>query len=95
MKLNGPDPSWNTNLDKVQGAKIKAYRIIQNFEGKFKQLKRSIERLDQDHLCPLGESREKHVTVGARTSDLLRRRRPLYLKSCLDSFSLAVLILNF
>ncbi len=44
-----------------------------------------IERLDQGHLYPLGERRDKHFTVGARTSDLLRRRRPLYLKSYLDS----------
>jgi hypothetical protein len=45
----------------------------------------TIERLDQGHLYPLGERRDKHVTVGARTSDLLRHRRPLYLKSYLDS----------
>ncbi len=43
------------------------------------------ERLDQDHLHPLGEHRDTHVTVGARTSDPLHRRRPLYLKSYLDS----------
>ncbi len=45
----------------------------------------TIERLDQGHLYPLGEHRDKHVTVGARTSDLLHRRLPLYLKSYLDS----------
>jgi hypothetical protein len=45
----------------------------------------SIERLDQGHLYPLGESRDKHVTGGARTSALLHRRRPLYLKSYPDS----------
>jgi len=44
-----------------------------------------IERLDQGHLYPLGEHRDKHVRVGARTSDPLHRRRPLYLKSYLDS----------
>ncbi len=47
-----------------------------------------IERLDQGHLYPLGERRDKHVTVGARTSDLLRCRRLLYLKSYLDSLLL-------
>jgi hypothetical protein len=31
---------------------------------------KAIERLDQGHLYPLGERRDKHVTVGARTSDL-------------------------
>jgi hypothetical protein len=45
----------------------------------------TIERLDQGHLYPLGEHRDKHVAVGAQTSDLLHRRRPLYLKSYLDS----------
>jgi hypothetical protein len=50
----------------------------------------TIERLDQGHLYPLGERRDKHVTVGARTSDLLRHRRPLYLKSYLDSYLLAI-----
>ena len=45
----------------------------------------TIERLDQGHLYPLGESRDKHVTGGARTSALLHRRRPLYLKSYPDS----------
>jgi hypothetical protein len=45
----------------------------------------AIERLDQSHLYPLEERQDKHVTVGARTSDLLRRRWPLYLKSYLDS----------
>jgi hypothetical protein len=46
----------------------------------------TIERLDQGHLYPLGERRDKHVTGGARTSALLHRRRTLYLKSYLDSF---------
>jgi hypothetical protein len=32
-----------------------------------------IERLYQGHLYPLGECRDKHVTDGVRTSDLLRR----------------------
>jgi hypothetical protein len=45
----------------------------------------TIERLDQGHLYPLGERRDKHVTGGARTSALLHRRRPLYLKSYPDS----------
>jgi hypothetical protein len=45
----------------------------------------TIARLDQGHLYPLGEHRDKDVRVGARTSDPLRRRRPLYLKSYLDS----------
>jgi hypothetical protein len=36
-----------------------------------------IERLDQGHIYPLGEHRDKHVTVGARTYDPLHRRRPL------------------
>ena len=31
-----------------------------------------IERLDQGHLYPLGERRDKHVTGGARTSALLK-----------------------
>jgi hypothetical protein len=44
-----------------------------------------IERLDQGHLYPLGERRDKHVTGGARTSALLETRRTLYLKSYLDS----------
>ncbi len=44
----------------------------------------TIERLDQGHLYPLGERRDKHV-IGARTSALLHRRRTLYLKSYLDS----------
>ena len=43
------------------------------------------ERLDQGHLYPLGRRRDKHVTGGARTSALLHRRRPLYLKSYPDS----------
>ncbi len=46
---------------------------------------RTIERLDQGHLYPLGERRDKHVTGGARTSALLHRRRPLYLKGYPDS----------
>jgi hypothetical protein len=41
----------------------------------------SIERLDQGHLYPLGERRDKHVTGGARISALLHRRRTLYLDS--------------
>ncbi len=41
----------------------------------------TIERLDQGHLYPLGERRDKHVTGGARTSTLLETRRALYLKS--------------
>jgi hypothetical protein len=45
----------------------------------------TIERLDQGHLYPLGEHRDKHVTGGAQTSALLHRRRPLYLKSYPDS----------
>jgi hypothetical protein len=45
----------------------------------------TIERLDQGHLYPLGERRDKHVTGGARTSALLHRRLPLYLKSYPDS----------
>jgi hypothetical protein len=45
----------------------------------------TIERLDQGHLYPLGERRDKHVTGGARTSAPLHRRRTLYLKSYLDS----------
>jgi hypothetical protein len=45
----------------------------------------TIKRLDQGHLCPLGERQDKHVTVGARTSALLRSRRPLNLKCNLDS----------
>ena len=32
----------------------------------------TIERLDQGHLYPLGERRDKHVTGGAQTSALLR-----------------------
>jgi hypothetical protein len=46
----------------------------------------AIERLDQGHLYPLRERRDKHVTGGARTSALLHRRRPLYLESYPDSF---------
>jgi hypothetical protein len=46
----------------------------------------TIKRLDQGHLYPLGEHRY-HVTGGARTSAPLHRRRPLYLKSYLDSYS--------
>jgi hypothetical protein len=45
----------------------------------------TIERLDQGLLYPLGEHRDKHVTGGARTSAPLHLRRPLYLKSYLDS----------
>jgi hypothetical protein len=45
----------------------------------------TIERLDQSHLYPLGERRDKHVPGGARTSAPLHRRRTLYLKSYLDS----------
>ncbi len=45
----------------------------------------TIERLDQGRLYPLGEHRDKHVTVGARTSDPLHSRRVLYPKSYLDS----------
>ncbi len=41
----------------------------------------TIERLDQGHLYPLGERRDKHVTGGARTSALLETRQTLYLKS--------------
>ncbi len=41
----------------------------------------TIERLDQGHLYPLGERRDKHVTGEARTSALLETRRTLYLKS--------------
>jgi hypothetical protein len=44
----------------------------------------TVERLEQGHLYPLGE-RHKHVTGGARSSAHLRSRRPLYLKSYLDS----------
>ncbi len=49
----------------------------------------TIERPDQGHLYPL-ESLVTHVTVGARTSDPLHRRRALYLKSYLDSLLLAI-----
>jgi hypothetical protein len=45
----------------------------------------NMERLDQDHLPPLGEHRDKYVRVGAQTSNPLHRRRPFYLKSYLDS----------
>jgi hypothetical protein len=47
----------------------------------------TIERLDQGHLYPLGErhAEQTMVTGGARTSAPLHRRRPLYLKSYLDS----------
>jgi hypothetical protein len=45
----------------------------------------SLERLNQGHLYPLGERRDKHVTGGAQTSAPLNRRRTLYLKSYLDS----------
>jgi hypothetical protein len=34
----------------------------------------SIERLDQSHLYPLGERRDKHVTGGARTANALPRQ---------------------
>ncbi len=44
----------------------------------------STERLDQGHLYPLGEHRDKHAMVGARTSAPLHRRRVLYLKSYLQ-----------
>ncbi len=44
-----------------------------------------INTIDQGHLYPLGERRDKHVTGGARTSALLHRRRTHYLKSYLDS----------
>ncbi len=54
-----------------------------NDEGKDKIS--TIERLDQGHLYPLGERRDKHVTGGARTSAPLHRGRTLYLKSYLDS----------
>jgi hypothetical protein len=37
------------------------------------------------HLYPLGERRDKRITDGARTSALLPGRRPLFLKSYLDS----------
>ncbi len=37
-----------------------------------------IERLDQGHLYPLGECRDKHVTGGARTSALLHRSILIY-----------------
>ncbi len=47
----------------------------------------TIERLDQGHLYPLRERRDKHVPGGARTSALLHRRRLLYLKSYPDSLS--------
>jgi hypothetical protein len=50
----------------------------------------TIERLDQGHLYPLGERRDKHVTGGMRTSALLHRRWTLYLKSYLDSLLLAI-----
>ncbi len=51
------------------------------------QIFRFIERLDQGHLYPLGERHagQTCVTGGARTSAPLHRRRPLYLKSYLDS----------
>ena len=45
----------------------------------------TIERLDQGHLYPLGERRDKHVTGGARTSAPLQSRRTHYLKSYLYS----------
>jgi hypothetical protein len=45
----------------------------------------TIERLDQGHLYPLGERRDKHVKGGARTPAPLHRRRTLYQKSYLDS----------
>ncbi len=41
----------------------------------FKVVVTTIERLDQGHLYPLGERRDKHVTGGARTSALLHRRQ--------------------
>ncbi len=47
----------------------------------------TIERLDQGHLYPLGERRDKHVTGRARTSAPLHRRRTLYLKSYLAGYS--------
>jgi hypothetical protein len=50
----------------------------------------TIERLDQSHLYPLGERRDKHVTGGARTSALLHRRRTLYLKSYQTANKLAI-----
>jgi hypothetical protein len=50
----------------------------------------TIERFDQGHLYALGEHRDKHVTVEARTSDPLHPRRVLYLKSYLNSFLLAI-----
>ncbi len=50
----------------------------------------SVERLDQGHLYPLGECWDKHVTGGARTSAPLHRRRRLYLKSYLDSYTLTI-----
>ncbi len=37
-----------------------------------------IERLDPSHPYPLGERRDKHVTVRGRTSDLLRRGANLW-----------------
>jgi hypothetical protein len=47
----------------------------------------TIERLDQGHLYLLGERHagQTMVTGGARTFAPLHRRRPLYLKSYLDS----------
>ncbi len=58
----------------------------QGIDGEFWFRSESIiERLDQGHLYPLGERRDKHVTDGPRTSALLHRRRTLYLKSYLDS----------
>ncbi len=48
----------------------------------------SIERLDEGHLYPLGNRRDKYVTGGARTPCTCRRT--LYLKSFLDSLLLAI-----
>jgi hypothetical protein len=67
----------------VDGLPILAHSLA---EGPAREINKCvIERLDQGHLYPVGERRDKYVTVGARTADPLRRRRPLYLKVYLDS----------
>ncbi len=64
---------------------LRFYPNSTNSHVKINHIVTTIERLDQGHLYPLGERRDKHVTGGVRTSAPLHCRLTLYLKSYLDS----------
>jgi hypothetical protein len=69
----------------IQKSKLDINRLYRPIKSEDRiGIRRSINRTFRPPL-PLGERRDKHVTVCARTSDILRRKRPLYLKSYLDS----------